>query len=278
MKNIFICPNVQRDQDLEKTRAIAACLEGRGARVCVSQSRNHKSCGLETAPDAKGFDLVVSIGGDGTFLSAAKLAKEAGIPVLGINLGTLGFMTELEACETELLERLFSGRFTLEKRMLLTASIIRGGKRLFEAEAINEAVLRMGDRSRILDITLYAGGDYVTEYRADGLLAATPTGSTGYALSAGGPIVAPEVNCVIVVPLCAHSLSSRPIVFRHDTKLSLALSGMKNKNAYLSVDGSAGVPVLEGDEMLIEESQNSLSVVKLSDRSFYEQLSRKMRF
>ncbi len=267
MKKMLIYANASSEQAVAEAQNAVKLLTALGAKVYTDVND------LDY-----GFDCVVSVGGDGTLLRAAKAALKYGVPVLGINLGRLGFMTELEVSEIKLLERLFTHEYKIEKRLLLDARVERGGNTILSGTAINEAVVRAGDRSRLLDLSLCADGKFVSNYRADGILFATPTGSTGYALSAGGPIVEPSVACITTVPLCAHSLAARPVVFGGNTELSVSLSDMSGKNAYISVDGCEGFALGEGDKISITTSEDSLKLIKLGIRSFYEQLGTKMKF
>ncbi len=267
MKKIFLYVNTSSEQAKNEARSLEKFLAAHGANIYTDKAELDYS-----------FDCMISVGGDGTFLRAARAALRFGIPVLGINLGRLGFMTELEASETKLLERLFTREYKIEKRMLLDVEVIRNGETVVKDFAINEAVIRMGSLSRMLDLKLNAHGRAVSQYRADGILFSTPVGSTGYALSAGGPIMEPHMNSITTVPICAHGLDARPIVFSKETELSVTLSNMKGKNAYISIDGMEGVELTDEDVVKVEGSEDELKIIKISSRSFYDQLGTKLKF
>ena len=167
-------------------------------------------------------ELIIVIGGDGSMLDAARRAAKCSIPVLGINMGRVGYMTEIEMDELDLLDNIFSGNFTLDERAMLKVSIVSDkGQVRFSANALNEAVIANGVAARIIDVELYDGDELVNTYRADGLVVATPTGSTAYSLSAGGPIVSPDLACFCVTPICPHSLLARPLVFPDEAEIKI---------------------------------------------------------
>ena len=222
-------------------------------------------------------DAVIVLGGDGSLLDAARHAAPLGKPLLGVNLGHLGYMTELEMTDLDKLSRLFDGQFTLDCRAMLDISVRteQGGVKA-ESFALNDAVLSNGSVARIVDLELYEGGSKVCAYRADGLIVATPTGSTAYSMSAGGPVTDPHLRCLCVTPVCPHSLSARPIVFGDDAVLEIKNVCQREKMLYLTVDGRINYEVYRGDVVRLTRSKLETRLIRLSDGGFYEKLQKKM--
>lgn len=235
--------------------------------------------GVKTLPLAecvKNADVVITVGGDGTILHTASVSAKAGVPLVGINLGKVGYMAEIEPDELALLDRLFDKNYTSEKRMLLDAKVIRDGKTVFTAIALNDAVISRGGKLRMSNITLYESDKRICDYVTDGLIFATPTGSTAYNLSAGGPITDPALDCIISTPICAHSLSnSRPIVFNPKAKLRCVIN--TDNEAYFSADGGEEFILKKNDEIEVGKSLLELDLIKLKEGSFYGKLAEKLR-
>ena len=235
--------------------------------------------GVKTLPLAecvKNADVVITVGGDGTILHTASVSAKAGVPLVGINLGKVGYMAEIEPDELALLDRLFDKNYTSEKRMLLDAKVIRDGKTVFTAIALNDAVISRGGKLRMSNITLYESDKRICDYVTDGLIFATPTGSTAYNLSAGGPITDPALDCIISTPICAHSLSnSRPIVFNPKAKLRCVIN--TDNEAYFSADGGEEFILKKNDEIKVGKSLLELDLIKLKEGSFYDKLAEKLR-
>lgn len=222
-------------------------------------------------------DAVIVLGGDGSLLDAARRAAPLGKPLLGINLGHLGYMTELEMTDLDKLSCLFDGSFKLDCRAMLDISVRteQGGVKA-ESFALNDAVISNGSVARIVDLELYEGGKKVSVYRADGLIVATPTGSTAYSMSAGGPVTDPHLRCFCVTPVCPHSLSARPVVFGDDTTLEIKNICQREKMLYLTVDGRINYEVYRGDVVRLTRSAMQTKLIRLSDGGFYEKLQKKM--
>jgi NAD+ kinase len=190
----------------------------------VMRNKSHQSSFTYKTPEEiyAEAELVIVLGGDGAMLDAARRAAKCSIPVLGINMGRIGYMTEIEMDELDLLDNIFAGKFTLDERAMLKVCIVSDkGQVRFSANALNEAVIANGVAARIIDVELYDGDELVNTYRADGLVVATPTGSTAYSLSAGGPIVSPDLACFCVTPICPHSLLARPLVFPDEAEIKI---------------------------------------------------------
>lgn len=221
-------------------------------------------------------DLVIVIGGDGVMLEAARRSTPCGIPILGINMGRVGYMTELEMNELELLDKIFTEEFYLDERAMLRVEIRSSkGQSRFSAYALNEAVIAKGATARIIDLELSDNGRLVSEYRADGIVIATPTGSTAYSLSAGGPIVDPKLSCFCVTPICPHSLVSRPLVFPDSAKLEVKNICVREKTLHLTVDGRATFDLFFGDTVVITKASISTKLLRIKDDDFYSKIRMK---
>lgn len=221
-------------------------------------------------------DLVVGIGGDGVMLEAARRATPAAIPILGINMGRVGYMTELEMTELDLLEKIFEGDYYLDERAMLRVEIrSNNGSSKFTAYALNEAVVANGSTARIIDLQLSDSGRLVSEYRADGLVIATPTGSTAYSLSAGGPIIDPKLSCFCVTPICPHSLIARPLIFPDSAVLEVKNICVREKVLHLTVDGRATFDLYFGDTAIITRSALQAKLLRIKNDDFYSKIRMK---
>lgn len=221
-------------------------------------------------------DVVISIGGDGTLIHAAKkYAMPFDKPILGINTGRLGFLTRMEQNELDFLKRLFDGNFKIENRMMLELRYLKLDGQSKVYTALNDVVLSRGSLSRIIDLTIDCDGKPVNSYRADGLIFSTPTGSTAYSLSAGGPVVEPSVECIVMSPICPHSLFSRTIVYAADRTITVGTLFEHTNRAYVTIDGVEGFPIQPGDRVSIRKSDHYAKLICF-DQSFFEILSKKM--
>jgi NAD+ kinase len=224
-------------------------------------------------------ELIIVLGGDGTILESARKAAPAGIPLLGINLGRLGYMAELELDETDRLAEIVDGKYRLDRRMMIKVEVIgRDGNVKFESFALNDAVISNGVTARMIDLALSEGGAAITNYRADGLIIATPTGSTAYSLSAGGAVVDPRLECFCVTPICPHALGSRPLVFQKTAVIEVKNVCQREKVLFLTLDGRVNFEVAYNDTVRITESDMATELVRVKDNCFYNQLRKKMNF
>ncbi len=222
-------------------------------------------------------ELVVVLGGDGSIMDAARRAAPRGTPILGINLGRLGYLAELEMNELHLLERVIKGEYRLDKRTMLKAEVISAnGKETQSAVALNDAVISNGSIARIIDLQLSEGGQPINTYRADGLIIATPTGSTAYSMSAGGPVADPRISCFCVTPICPHLSGARPILFPDDAVIEVGHVCKREKVLYLTLDGKINFELLRGDVVRITRSELMASIIRVKERSFYEKLRQKI--
>ncbi len=222
-------------------------------------------------------DVLVVLGGDGSILEASRRAALNRTPILGINLGRLGFMAELEMDELKLLPRLFEGKYKIDERSMLcvTMNDAKGGRKL-SSFALNDAVISNGSVARIVDLELLCGGESVTTYRADGLIIATPTGSTAYSMAAGGAITHPHLECFCVTPICPHSLAARPMVFPDSLELTVRNICDREKNLFLTIDGRTNYELYRGETVSITKSDKTTRLVTLKERGFYDTLRQKM--
>ncbi len=274
LDTIGIYPNPDKDPELHATREVIDALSGvrlllpEGLLDYLPKCPNVEPVSLErlsTEPQA-----MIVLGGDGTILEAAHLSIPAGIPLLGINLGRVGYMAELEMSELSLLERLVAKNFNIEERM--TISVDRGAKKF----AINDAVLGGCSLFRMVEIELYCDSKPVNHYRADGLIISTPTGSTAYSLSAGGAVVDPRMDAMIATPICSHSLNAKPIVFSADSTLTLKNVTRGGEALTLCIDGSECAELVPGESVTIRRSPERVKLIRLRDGGFYEVLRHKM--
>ncbi len=222
-------------------------------------------------------DLIIVLGGDGTIMEAACKSAERCTPVLGINLGRLGYLAELEMSELEYLDDVMKGNYTVDRRSLLKAEIISRNKPTQTAYALNEAVISNGSIARIIDLQLSEGGKVVNTYRADGLIVCTPTGSTAYSMSAGGPIADPRLSCFCVTPVCPHMMNARPILFPDNVALEVKHICKREKILYLTLDGKNNYELLKEDVVRITKSELYASIIHVKERSFYEKMRYKFR-
>ena len=221
--------------------------------------------------------VVLVIGGDGTMLRAARTVYGSEIAILGINQGSLGFLTEIEVEQlAESLEQLLQGAYTVERRMMLTAQVYRNGVCIADVSALNDLVVTKGALSRIIKMELYLEDNLVEKYHGDGLIFSTPTGSTGYSLSANGPIVYPNMDLCIVTPICPHSLIARPLIFSPEHTLTLRLDA-NNAPAMLTVDGQNGVELKQGDWIQISKAEHDTYLLVLEKRNFFAVLREKLK-
>jgi len=270
---IGIIPNEKKDPLFENTKIIIDFLSGKAGSVYIGENRREIFEGLavDFAPEDdlyKMCGLLVVLGGDGTMLKAAAKACKTDVPLIGINLGRIGFMSEIESDELHLLENLFSGGYEIKSRMMLEAAIIRGNSEMQVGTALNDAVVT-GAPAKLIEIEIARDGAKIARYMADGAIAATPTGSTAYSMAAGGPIIDPEMECFCVTPICPHSLVNRPLIFSHDSLLEI-INKNKNGEACLTIDGQASVKLEENDIVSIKKSKFATRLASIKKRGFFD--------
>ncbi len=221
-------------------------------------------------------DFAVTVGGDGTIIHAAKYAAVCDKPLIGVNVGRLGFAADLESDELDRLTDIIKGNYTTEKRMTLDVEVLSNGVSKHYI-AVNDAVVAHGQMSKIIDLQLSLDGEVISKYRADGLLFSTPTGSTAYSLSAGGPIVAPEMDCILMTPVCPHSLFSRSVLFEGSSELGVTVTIPRECSCVLTIDGEKNINITETDKIFIKKSEWVLNLMTIHKRNFYRKLNEKLK-
>lgn len=250
---------------------------------CILEDHIAAHLGRETGGDVwRDTDVLVVLGGDGTLLRSIRMVNSRGrqTPILGVHMGYLGFLTEVTHDEIfNALDDVLHGRYVLDERPMVDVRLMRGGEVLAAHPVLNDAVITKGALARIIDIEVFSGKEFITRYRADGIIVSTPTGSTAYNLAAGGPIVHPTVRAMILSPLCPHVLSNRSLVLPDDQELSVSVSSTKaSDNVYLTLDGQLGYPMEAGDSLVCKRGDSAASLVRFPQRSYYEVLRSKLRW
>lgn len=281
MKKTLIIPNENKDVNLAFTQKIVNLLTRQGVEITLSDRYSiFNITDVRYVSDDILFDNVdfaITVGGDGTILRFAEKLSKANIPVVGINLGRLGFMTELEPDEIALLNKIVNDDYTIDKRMMMDVSVSKGEELIFHHCALNDVVVSNGSVSKIAELELFCDNTYVSLYHADGLIVSTPTGSTAYSLSAGGSIIDPSINCLLLTPVCPHSFyNSRSIVFSPNSHLRIKNVQENEDNTYLTVDGKTNQKISNGDFVNISTSPQFLQIIKIKDKKFYDRVYQKI--
>lgn len=283
MKRVILCPNPYRDKGLLAAKRADAILRQSGLQTvfCLpfKPEGGEEQFGVSCRPlqqEIRSCDLIVAFGGDGTILHLAKTAAIRGVPLLGVNLGSLGFMSELEIGEMDLLGNLAAGRFRREKRMMLDVTVLREGRGVYNNIGLNDAVVSKGAMARVIRLQVSSGETRLGIFSGDGVVVASPTGSTGYSLSAGGPIVEPTAQNFVISPICAHSIFAKSFVLSAAGTVTVAPADQNRKQVYLSVDGAKAFALKSGDRVRVARSRYETELLRLSDKSIYEILRTKM--
>lgn len=282
-KKIILCPNPNRDQGMAATKAAEKILREMGFRTVVCPPFKDQKEGAFADYDVrplpqemKGADLMVTFGGDGTILHLAKLAALNKLPVLGINMGGLGFIAELEAGELDTLWKLKDWDFETESRMMLDVTVLRDGKQIYTNLGLNDAVIREGPISHVIHLKISSDGRHLADIAGDGVIISTPTGSTAYSLSAGGPVVEPVAQTMVVCPICTHNMRFSSYVLSPEHVLTVELERNGRKPVYLFVDESRAFPLRADDQVLVRRSKYAMKLVRLTEKSFCEIFAQKM--
>ena len=276
---IIIKPNEPRAKTLAARIADWASATGVAVLVDdrVAGSLAKELC-APSAEIAEKSDVLVVLGGDGTMIGAARLVAGRDTPVLGVNLGSLGYLTEFAVEETiPALELLTKGDYEVESRVMLDWTVIRGATTAGEGSAVNDVVVNNGTLARVFEIDCSIGDNYVTTYRGDGLIVATPTGSTAYNLSAGGPIIHPNTKAIAIAPICPHTLTNRPIVLPDSSEITLEPKP-HNQEVRLTADGQAGLPLAAGDRVLIKKSSRTFNIIRPPSKEYFQILRDKLKW
>lgn len=286
MKHFLIYTNRHKDQQLETTGRICSYLESRGQRATVRTNEGDwKERIVKDTDDIpedipKDIDCMIVLGGDGTVLQAARETKKLHIPIIGVNLGTLGYMTEIEPANLEeALDRLIAGDYEQESRMMLNGKAQLADGNTEEGWALNDIVITRSGSLQIIQFNIYVNGQFLNGYKADGMIVTTPTGSTGYNLSAGGPLVEPKARLIVLTPICPHSLNQRSIILSSEDVIEIEIpEGREGRvqTVEASFDGTHVIPLCTGDRIRIVQSEKTTEFIQLNRVSFLEVLHKKM--
>ena len=285
MKNVILTPNPYRDRNFSTVRSAMQILKDSGMRVslCLPFEVDR---GFELPKDLRfsrldrelpNADAIVCFGGDGTILHTAKAATRRNIPILGVNIGTMGFLAELESSEIASLSQLASGAYKLDPRMMLDVTVQRDRDIIFHDICLNDVAITKGAVARIIYLSVECDGVQALSCGSDGIIVSTPSGSTAYNLSAGGPIVEPDARNMIITPICAHDMVSRCIVTSDRRVITVRMTQNARRNAFVSVDGGKAVRLNLGDTVTIRRSKLETKLIKLNDRSFYDVVNAKFQ-
>lgn len=275
---IALIVNEDKKRAFEVASQAAALLTSAGAEIYTSGNcRIDGAICAGTAQEViRDTDITVTVGGDGTIIHNAKFAALYKKPLLGINLGRIGFVANIEPDELSELSKLLTGDYRIQSRMLLEITVDKDGARS-RYTAVNEVVLHRDTLANLIDISVELGEERMISYRADGMLFSTPTGSTAYSFSAGGPVIEPDMRCILLNPICPHALSTRPVVFGEDSVLRARVWPSSTFKCYMTVDGQYHIPISSDDTVTVKKSPLELSLVILKEKNFYKLLSEKLK-
>lgn len=283
MKTIGIITNKDKDKDFKLTKLLMAIIARNGARanIPLDSAREIGLTGEYSDEQAvlNSSDVIICLGGDGTFLNVARRAYKSCVPMLGINLGSLGFLTEVDTNEIDkAVEDLIAGKYSIEERMMLEASVTRNGQRVWGEAALNDVIISRGALSRILHVKTYINDVFVDTFPGDGLIVASPTGSTAYSLSAGGPIVEPDAKLITVTPICPHILYSRSFITMSDRSVKAIIDENYLHSAMVTIDGQEGYELHGGDIIEVKQGQYTVKMIKINSRNFFNILRSKIYY
>ncbi len=280
MKKVVLNPNPSRDVGLECTKKVADFFKKHSVKAYIpSDIPGAEKTGavLSDFSDAlKDADMIISFGGDGSLLDTANEVAELNIPVLGINIGRIGYMAELESNEIEQLKKVLDGDYQIEERMRLDVAVIRNDETIYKRTALNDAVIMKTGRQWTVDMDMFADEMFISHYSGDGVIIATPTGSTAYSLSAGGPIIDPLSKNITITPVCAHALTAKPIVLSYKRTIKLCAKSSQNSVIAVSIDGDDGFELMHGDYVKIKKARETTKLIHVKDTNFYDVLYSKL--
>ena len=282
MKNFFIYPNMSKEGAHAVLPQVCGQLRRADVRLMLPQQLQAAALDLpevdymETGDAMRCADLAVVLGGDGTMLRLARLAAQSEVPMLGVNVGHVGFMTELEPSELGEMEKLFTDNYSIDSRMMLHVSVLRDQRVVYENDALNDMVVAKGAAFRVVHVCISADDKEVTRFSGDGVIVATPTGSTAYGLSAGGPVIEPSAENTAVIPICAHALAAKSFVFAPERRITLAAACEGGSEVFVSADGGESFAVRPDDRVVITRSPLRTRLVRLKGLSFYQILQHKL--
>lgn len=282
MKSFFIYPNMRKGDAVALVPQVCARLRRDGVRLLLPMQMRAAAPEvpgadyMETDEAIRVADAAVVLGGDGTMLRIARAAAQNDVPLLGVNVGHVGFMTELEPGELGEMEKLFDGYSSIDSRMMLHVSVIRNQRVVYENDALNDIVIAKGTAFRVVRVCISADDEEVTRFNGDGVIVATPTGSTAYGLSAGGPVIEPSAENMAVIPICAHALTAKSFVFSPERRIMLTASCEGGSEVFVSADGGQSFAVRPDDRVIITRSPLRTRLVRLKGISFYKILQQKL--
>ncbi len=285
MKKVVMTPNPYRDRNFKYANQAARILKEAGieSKTCLAfdVDRNFEMPSdivlHDLQQELRDAELLICFGGDGTILHASKAATRVGIPVLGVNIGTMGFMAELESSELSELSRLATDQYTVDERMMLHVKAVHEGQVVLEDDALNDAVITKGAVARTIQLSVRCDNTEMMSFGGDGVVISTPTGSTAYSMSAGGPIVEPSAQNIVITPICAHDILTKTVVASSQRKITVEIGRIGRKNAFLSVDGGRALRLYTGDTITITKSRYVTKLIHLSDRSFFDIVKNKLK-
>ena len=280
MKKIGIIGKTGKQETLDVLTELAPWLKSKGHEVYID-TENATFMNIEGTPRSQMsslVDMIIVLGGDGTMIGVARLVAEKGIPILGVNIGGLGFLTAVSRDELyEVLDRVLVDDCHVEERIMLNACVLRHSECIAEYIVMNDVVVNKGALARIIDLETYVNSTYISTFKADGLIVSTPTGSTAYALSAGGPILYPTINSIVLAPICPHTLTNRPIVLPDDVKIEIMLRSL-NEDVFLTLDGQMGFSLRQNDIIEVKKSQYRARLYIPCERDYFEIIRTKLKW
>ncbi|MFO7982270.1 MAG: NAD(+)/NADH kinase [Desulfuromonadales bacterium] len=281
MKRIGIYAKQNHPDAARLADKVSQWLSEHGVEVYLEEDLARKTGNGEGFP-AKSIpamvNMIIVLGGDGTLISVARLIDDLKVPIFGVNLGSLGFLTEITTSEMmAVLEDVLRGDFTVSSRMMIDTSVRRQGEEIARYNVLNDVVLNKGALARIVDMEAYVDDVYLTTYKADGLIVSTPTGSTAYNLAAGGPIIHPELNCLVLSPICPHMLTNRPILVSEDAHIKIELK-FEDEDVVLTADGQVGMPLEHRDVVVVRKAKSRTYLIDSPSKDYFQVLRTKLRW
>ncbi len=280
IESVGIILNVKKAQCIKLAGELFPWLEGKGLRVFLpletAELIGKPGAGIDEGQLVQQVDLFISLGGDGTLLYTARIAGDSEKPILGVNLGQFGFLVPVEPeCVYDCLEEVLAGNFIYDRRMRLKSTVLRNGRAIDIKYGLNDVVITKAGFSRMIRLATFVAKEFVNNYPADGIIISSPTGSTGYSLSAGGPIVSPKLDLIIITPICPHTLYSRPLIIPPDEQVKVILEEA-DCEVVLTIDGQVGFDLQQGDQIVIERASHRSTLVKFPGRTFYDVVRNKL--
>ncbi len=280
MKQVGLFAKRNHPDAAELAARIAAWLQERGVEVCFEEALA-RDLGRDGHPEAEIpalVDMIIVLGGDGTLISVARAVGDRGTPILGVNLGSLGFLTEITRQELfQVLDQVLEDKYTVSERLMLEAVVNRNGSVANRYQLLNDVVINKGALARIIDMELYVNDSYLTTFKADGLIISSPTGSTAYNMAAGGPIIYPDADCFVITPICPHMLTNRPMIVPADSSMRIEVK-FSDEDVVLTADGQVGMPLQGGDIVEVHRSSNRTRLILSPEKEYFEVLRTKLRW